>query len=76
MSQIYERTSARNRTSDDDAIHLLLRRALERPPEKLSAAAVVAGDGAGQPWVPDFPDFLRRRSVPSSSAPRQEQTNA
>jgi hypothetical protein len=49
MSQIYERTSARNRTSDDDAIHLLLRRALERPPEKLSAAAVVAGDGAGQP---------------------------
>jgi hypothetical protein len=49
MSQIYERTSARNRTSDDDAIHLLLRRALERPPEKLSAATVVAGDGAGQP---------------------------
>jgi hypothetical protein len=32
--------------SRNEAIRLLLRRALERPPEKLSDAAVVAGDGA------------------------------
>jgi hypothetical protein len=31
--------------SRNEAIRLLLRRALERPPEKLSDAAVVAGDG-------------------------------
>jgi hypothetical protein len=49
MKDVHVRASARNRISDDDAIHLLLRRALERPPEKLSAATVVAGDGAGQP---------------------------
>jgi hypothetical protein len=32
--------------SRNEAIRLLLRRALERPSEKLSNAAVVAGDGA------------------------------
>jgi len=32
--------------SRNKAIRLLLRRALERPSEKLSNAAVVAGDGA------------------------------
>jgi hypothetical protein len=32
--------------SRNEAIRLLLRRALDRPPEKLSDAAVVAGDGA------------------------------
>jgi hypothetical protein len=32
--------------SRNEAIRLLLRRALERPPEKLSDAAVLVGDGA------------------------------
>jgi hypothetical protein len=32
--------------SRNEAIRLLLRRALDRPPEKLSDAAVGAGDGA------------------------------
>ena len=35
-----------NAGEEAPAAHQVLRRALERPPEKLSDAAVVAGDGA------------------------------